>query len=325
MPPSPIDPAGVAAALLGAPVDAIEARRGGGNNRVYRVRSAGRDFALKGYPSSADDPRDRLGHEFDGLTFLRRHGVAVVPEPLAADRRAGFALYEWIEGDPVTAYDTADIAQAVRLLGELDRLSRNAEATALPAAAEAVFRPADLEMQIAERLERFAPVAAHEPLLARLLDEICPLWERLRVPDGAAVTRRTLSPSDFGFHNALRRPDGALVFIDFEYFGWDDPVKLVCDALWHPGMALDAAGRATFLGLAQPLYADDGEWAARLARDLPRYGLRWALIVLNEFLPAAWERRRAAGRPDDWEAAKAGQAAKARALVERVRALADSW
>jgi hypothetical protein len=28
-------------------------------------------------------------------------------------------------------------------------------------------------------------------------------------------TERTLSPSDYGFHNALRRPDGTLVFLDF--------------------------------------------------------------------------------------------------------------
>ena len=36
---------------------------------------------------------------------------------------------------------------------------------------------------------------------------------------------RTLSPSDFGFHNALRTPAGTMVFLDFEYFGWDDPAK----------------------------------------------------------------------------------------------------
>src|ERR1700680_1391707 len=32
---------------------------------------------------------------------------------------------------------------------------------------------------------------------------------------------RSLVPSDFGFHNSLRRPDGSLAFLDFEYFGWD--------------------------------------------------------------------------------------------------------
>ena len=43
-----------------------------------------------------------------------------------------------------------------------------------------------------------------------------------------------LSPSDFGFHNALLGPDGKLCFIDFEYAGWDDPAKLICDFFCQP-------------------------------------------------------------------------------------------
>ena len=40
---------------------------------------------------------------------------------------------------------------------------------------------------------------------------------------------RVLSPSDFGFHNALLDRQGNVRFFDFEYAGWDDPAKLVCD------------------------------------------------------------------------------------------------
>jgi hypothetical protein len=324
MPPSAADPAGVAAGLLGRPVDAVEGRRGGGNNRVFRVRAEGRSYALKGYPSTVDDPRDRLGHEFGGLTFLRRGGVTAVPQPLAADPAAGYALYEWIEGTPVGAHDATDIERAVAFLAQLEGLAGDPAAAALPAAAEAVFRPADLDAQIARRLERLAALPGDEPALRRLVPEIRTLWQTLDVPDEAPVPRRTLSPSDFGFHNALRRPDGDLVFLDFEYFGWDDPVKLVCDVWWHPGMALGAADRELFVRLVRPVYAADRAWDARFERDLPRYGLRWALIVLNEFVPGVWERRRAAGAALDWTAAKAAQAAKAEALVERVRALADT-
>ena len=50
------------------------------------------------------------------------------------------------------------------------------------------------------------------------------------------VEQRTLSPSDFGFHNALRRPDGRVVFLDLEYFGWDDPAKMISDFLLHPAL-----------------------------------------------------------------------------------------
>ena len=44
-----------------------------------------------------------------------------------------------------------------------------------------------------------------------------------------AIGRTIISPSDFGFHNTLVRPDGELQFLDFEYAGFDDPAKLVGD------------------------------------------------------------------------------------------------
>ena len=38
-------------------------RSSGRNSRIYKVRSDGRTFALKQYPSRAEDPRDRLPTE----------------------------------------------------------------------------------------------------------------------------------------------------------------------------------------------------------------------------------------------------------------------
>ena len=308
--------------LLGCAIDAVEPCRGGGNNRVYRVRANGVSYALKAYPRSPGDPRDRLRHEFDGLRFLGAHGVPAVPRALAADRTRGVALYEWVEGAHVTGHDAGDVAQALALLARLDALRGEPEAAALPPAAEAVLHPAELDEQIERRLARLDATPG-EPALHALLAELRGTWRQLRVQDEPPVARRTLSPSDFGFHNALRTPAGELVFLDFEYFGWDDPVKLVCDVLWHPGMALADDERAAFRTGAASVWGDDARWEQRLRRDLPRYGLRWALIVLNEFLPAAWERRVAAGRPDSWASAKQQQLVKARRLLEEVRVLSD--
>ena len=68
---------------------------------------------------------------------------------------------------------------------------------------------------------------------------------------------RCVSPSDFGFHNALREPSGRLRFIDFEYAGWDDPAKLVCDFFCQPAVpapagAFDRFAAAVGEGFAEP-------------------------------------------------------------------------
>ena len=79
----------------------------------------------------------------------------------------------------------------------------------------------------------------------------------------------------------MRRADGSLTFIDFEYFGWDDPVKLGADFLWHPAMRLSDAERSQFAHGITDLFGSDPEFAARLAIYFPLYGIRWSLIILN--------------------------------------------
>jgi hypothetical protein len=124
--------------------------------------------------------------------------------------------------------------------------------------------------------------------------------------------KRSLVPSDFGFHNSLRRPDGTLAFFDFEYFGWDDPVKLTADVLLHPGTPLMLPRRQQFRHAAECLYGRDATFRLRLDALYPLFGLRWALIVLNEFLPDRWRRRVMAGAAGSWAVTKQRQLARAR-------------
>ncbi len=317
-----------AARLTPGAVVAVVRRDGGGNNRLYRVETAdGQLFALKWYSRPQGDRRDRLGVEWTALSFLTRHGVTDVPRPVAADSASGFALYEWIDGTAVTGATVTDIDAALAFAERLHTLRHAADAEALPAASEACLSPAELLGQIARRADRLAEVPPDEPDLAAFLDaEFAPARRsaeqaaRLvfggKLDQPLADAARSLSPSDFGFHNALRRPDGRLAFIDFEYFGWDDPVKLVADFMQHPGMALPPQLSRYFAEQARGIYGE-AEFARRLDAAYPLFGLRWCLILLNEFLPERWHNRRFSGRAEDRRLAMRGQLAKARTHLRR--------
>jgi hypothetical protein len=312
----------LAARLAGGPVESVEPVRGGGNNRLFRVRSDGATFALKIYAGNARDSRERYAREFAGLSFLWRRGERRIAQPLALDEEEQAALYSWLDGGSGGAASEADLSAMCDFARALFDARLDPAAAGLAEAREAVFSPADLAAQLAMRLERLRRVEDAHPELRPLLADIAREVGR-RLPDGAAAdplppTARTLSPSDFGTHNALRTTRG-LAFIDFEYFGWDDPVKLVADVLWHPGMALEASGRQKFFSEAADVYRVEPGFMPRFEREAPVYGLRWALIVLNEFLPEVWQRRLAAGAVDDAPAARARQLAKAAHLVERAR------
>ncbi len=327
------------AALAGAEVRTLEPVTGGGNNRVYgAVLADGRTVAAKCYPSQKEDPRDRLGVEFGGLSFLADQGVGpTLPRPLAADREAGVALYEWIEGEAVSAADPAarqpgDVDQALELLAKLHDLRLAPGAKDLPPGSDPCFSGADLVAGIAGRRKRLGEVAEeNESLKAFLCREFDAALEGARQQamrnykaagmDFDAVIpepERTLSPSDFGFHNTRRRGDGSLVFLDFEYFGWDDPAKLTADIVMHPGMVLSAnEGERFCQGLAE-INREDPAYEKRLSTLWSLFGLRWCLILLNEFLPERWFRRVYADGGRDREAAQTRQLDKAEAMLRQV-------
>lgn len=311
--------------LCGTEVTALTAVAGGGNNRIYRIEAGRMVYALKAYASREHDPRDRLNQEFAGLRFVNERLPQRVPAALAADPELGLALYAWVEGTRVAHHDANDVRVAAGFAHALHAARTDPAAQRLAPASEAIFGNADLIEQIEARLRRLRGVATGEPHLAEFLrDRFEPEFAAHRQVDPAfavlPLVYRTLSPSDFGFHNALRRPDGELVFIDFEYFGWDDPVKLVCDFLWHPAVELSAAERTVLVTAAAATYGDDPAYAARREAYEPLIALRWVAIVLNEFLPEVWERRVYAGQTGAWFDVKQRQLAKAGRLLDRLAA-----
>jgi hypothetical protein len=228
------------------------------------------------------------------------------------------------------------VDEAAGFLTRLHQLRLCPGAALLPAASEARFS----FQAVADNVEaRIQALAAGAPALEGFLGgELAPAWQAVLAGCRRGCARtgipfdrdldpgdRTLSPSDFGFHNALRR-NGTLVFLDFEYFGWDDPAKLVADLLLHPGMALPAGLR---LRLAEGILAgfQDQPWLRDRARlAFPLFGIKWCLILLNEFLPGHLERRRFA-TPDAGSAGErqARQLAKTRDKLHQIRDTHDPF
>jgi hypothetical protein len=330
-------PLAVASALLGGPVVALEQVGGGRNSRVYRVRTAGGQYALKQYPSRDDDPRDRLGNEVAALRLMEQFHLKAVPRVAGVDQQRNFVLLSWIEGQPVTEVGAGDIDQACDFLAAVHALRL---ASAIPEerhAAEACLSGAEVERQIEARLASLRQLPAEEiELFDFLLHQFAPVRHRLMADARAKMNaigldfdqtlsqdRRTLVPADFGFHNSLRQPDGSLAFLDFEYFGWDDPGKLTADMLLHPGTTLKPALRSRFRAGAELIYGSDPSFRSRLGALFPLIGLRWVLILLNEFRPEYWRRRQLAGFSGERRDVSMRQLDRARELLTRVANLSD--
>jgi hypothetical protein len=327
----------VARALVGGAVELRPVVGGGRNSRIWRVQSGAGVFALKQYPSRNNDPRDRLSTEVGALRLLEHHHIGMVPRVVAVDDQRGYALLSWIDGDDVVDLGDDEVDAAVEFLGAVHALRKSPCSTAQPLAAEACLSGGEILRQVSERLARLrAENPPDDELIDFLEHSFTPEfanWSasaRFLAADGGLDFNgelpqewRSLVPSDFGFHNSLRRNDGSLAFVDFEYFGWDDPVKMTADILLHPGRTLPSAPRARFRQAATHLYGvDDPAFSRRLSAYLPLFGCRWVLIMLNEFIPELWRRRALAGDSGSWSEAKMRQLAKARHFL---RALPEKF
>lgn len=320
----------LAVSLGGAQPQAIEPVRRSGNSRVYRVRYPDRVLALKSYPPRLRDKRDRLGAETAALQFLSRSSKAPTPRLIAYDVEKNAALMEWIEGNSVIPVEQ-DAVAATTFLDMLYLLRHEQDARAIPNASEACLSAAEVESQVTSRFAKLSTVGQSTKELSALLDEtLTPaffnwttrakeIYQQAGLSWDQSISQedQILSPSDFGFHNALRRPNGDLVFLDFEYFGWDDPVKLVSDILLHPGMTLTSGMRRHFVSWAFARFESDPSFSARFRALYSLFGLRWCAILLNEFLPEKWAVRSHAGERDMIEAQNR-QLAKAAAFAQQL-------
>ncbi len=271
---------------------------GGGNSRVYHLLCSGREpLAFKRYPTAAGDSRDRLGTETKACNFLRAQGAVQVAAVAAIGEENHVAAFEWVKGERLDAPNHDDLSQLIEFVSQLDSLRHKKGARTFTPASEACFSGQEIVRQIQFRRDRLEQLAVEFPgLLSYLRQDFDPIFGRLRnwarhnwptdqTFNGELPTQyRTLSPSDLGFHNALRAESGALRIIDLEYFGWDDPVKLTSDFCWHPGMTLDQRMRDEWIRAAVQIFTRDRSFMARLRAAYPLYGLRWAMIVLNPFL-----------------------------------------
>ena len=270
----------------------VQRVEGRGNSKIFRVETSEGSIALKVYPDLAVDNRLRRNAEWQALNFLQQNKMRV-PKPVQTDSELNWSLIEWIDGAPADPQNQAHLDQAASFVKNLHQASRAiTSGNEFGLATEACLNPSFIENQINNRLAALESVedsALREfidndlsPTLLRTIESS----RRLIVDNYDAILDKkywTLSPSDFGLHNAIATLHGDLVFFDFEYFGWDDPVKLTADVCLHPGMSLDANAQQRWISEAKKLFADDSNFGLRLNALYPLYAIRWALIMLNEY------------------------------------------
>jgi hypothetical protein len=297
----------IADLLLGAGISTVEMEvapvDGGGNNKVFAVHTKSGKYLAKIYYSNPSDTRNRLDAEYSFLEYATKIGMECVPKPIFSIPEKNMGLYEFVQGRKLTSSELASqhITQAANFVRALnERLEKD---NALSTASEGCFSIEQhlllTDMRVKKLLDM--PVVSdidHQALL--FVGKLDRVWKKLK---DAIVARcdsisiqldaadRCISPSDFGFHNALLRDTGEICFIDFEYAGWDDPAKMIGDFFSQPAIPVSLEHFDIFISEALGYSKNKDELAHRARLLLPLFQIKWCCIILNDFLPNAARRR----------------------------------
>jgi len=283
--------------IYGKSIDNVEKLKGRGNSRLFKLTFHKKNsILLKDYPDLSIDSRPRMETEVNALKLVE--SIGKTPKVLEFNKPQNIAFYESIEGESIYKIEDHHINQALNFIEDLQSFKGQA---IFGEASEACLSERQLTGQISYRFDRLIKiknkdlnkflVSTFKPLLNKTIEYSEKNWPSNNLEKELPEWKQAFSPSDFGFHNAILKESGDLIFLDFEYFGRDDPVKLIADFIWHPGMKLNDSQKTYWINGAFSIFQNDSQLIDRFNSAWALYGLRWSLIVLNDFHKNGWHKR----------------------------------
>ena len=282
---------------LGCRETSLSRLQGGINNSVYRCGER-QQWVIKGYSPVEAGSRDRMQSEVDFLCYAAQVAPGFTPQIIQVDHKRRCVVLEHIDGEafPEGVHPPQEaVAAAVNFFRRLNDDQKTAKRAIRLDATEGFLRLTEHLDNIQQRLDGMGcdhlPAEA-KPQAERLLDSMRNEFEgicesinkqiaRNELVDAIEPEERCVSPSDFGFHNAIKTKT-RVVFIDFEFSGWDDPAKAIADFILQPRVPLNqgiSPLRAS-LNMGQRQDLD-----RRYDAFLPILKLKWTCIIMSVLNP----------------------------------------
>ncbi len=277
-----------------------------GDNFTYQLTTTdGTDYLLKHYFDQAEETRNRLETEVRHLRGLKKAGITQVPTPYW--EKGSWAIYEFIEGEPVDTPDNDDLEQAVNMLLALDRQqdvlleeqldnavgarlcfhdyvdSVNRKWQAVMRACQRPDGPKDILLFLMTDMEQM-----RQDTLNHLY-----LWchrEGWDKKEAFPKEKLIFSPVDFGLHNTLKKKSGEHVFVDFELSGWDDPAHLIADIFHNPEQNLSIKKKLKLLDTFAKHRKKDKDFMNRFLAVADLVAVEWIFEVLRVVVPEEMRR-----------------------------------
>ena len=272
---------------------------GGVNSIVHQLRENNLNkYALKIYPARKTKKAvNRQEKEVEFLKHYKSVGGEHAPTVVGHDIERNWTLMSWVDGKKPTDLNDADLEAIGEFMLELNTTTKKTDQNKkkLRLATDAITCCKTLPNDIQNRLykikidlSRMKETRNTISLYNWLNNEV----HSYAQTNSAALLDRAehaywndeslcniISPSDVGIHN-IKKNNGKLFFLDFEYSGYDDLSKFYCDWIMQPNYPFSKRQRDSFMKkINARLNKFNDSWISR-HEDLKKLNhLKWALII----------------------------------------------
>ncbi len=260
-----------------------------GNNRLFEVLVNNNKYLLKEY-SIIQKNWDRGKTEFEAVKYLNQKRFGEVPMCINYYPEDNIGIYSFEEGRVLNIKDVnsdhislgVDFITKLHKINDEDKRGFKPERTARFSLISYVEL---LENRLESIEKNFYGSSDNKYFLNNLVKEKINELKSNVLPYGEIYINRklrlneqVLTSGDFGFHNMLYNGKKSK-FIDFEYFGRDDPVKEILNFLHHDkNTDLDRKLKEQFLEEYKKIINVDQFFEERLTLADPLIGMNWVLI-----------------------------------------------
>ena len=231
----------------------IEIIKSGRNNFVGKFFINKKPYIKKKYSKTFTTRHDRHKTETYFINLLKENNISELPKIISTNYINKENIIEHIKGNKINSPSYSELLQCINFIKKINSKKIKSKILKFQLAADGCLSIMSHINNIENRLRKLdgrketteisrkAKIFLKSVVVKDFNKRKKDIFKKVKKN---LLTRKLknhetiVSPSDFGFHNTIRR-NNKLYFIDFEYAGFDDPVKLLCDFICNPDFKIN--------------------------------------------------------------------------------------
>lgn len=275
---------------------------GGINNSVFVLETGRKKFIIKIYPKNRHGSLRRLKAESDFLSYANSVCPEFTPKLIAVNQNIQSILMEYCEGTSIADISLnkeKGVHSAVLFMKQLNNKREEARKVISQQATEGFHRISEHIENVRLRLKTLNSNHISKKLRDRSNSIIEKLHTTFNITNERVKKHLNnsdhldriiqdsffVSPGDFGFHNAIMKRN-SIIFLDFEYSGWDDPAKIIIDFFLQPRVPI-SENEESFSKFIEVFtqYTEKQKLLERIRILRPILCIKWMTIIVSFLNP----------------------------------------